>query len=156
MGVAVEANASVKQLEVGVSDRRVQDVLVDVVARTCMHEQHVMVKVAIRKAPQPVQPFQSDDLNCPPHDGSGVVVEPLEDLRIRAGAVVVANERHPLAFHHLVQAVFRIAPVAHHVTQTQRLLDWRTVTKDGFKGLPIGMDVRKDCDLQAGRSYRRG
>src|SRR5262249_22017962 len=42
MGVAVETDAPIEQLQVRVCNSRVQDVLINVVARTRVHEQYVV------------------------------------------------------------------------------------------------------------------
>src|SRR5216683_90401 len=51
--MTVEANAPVEQLEVGVSHSGIQDVLVDVIARAGVDEQHVVLNVAVGQSPQP-------------------------------------------------------------------------------------------------------
>src|SRR5437870_13469787 len=62
--VTVKAHATVEQLEVGLRHGCVENVFVDVVARTRMDEQDVVFKMAVRQSPQPLQPLRSNHFNC--------------------------------------------------------------------------------------------
>src|SRR6202043_592786 len=89
MRMPVKANSAVEQLEVGVRDGGVEHVLVDVIARAGMDQEDVLFDVAVRESPQPFKPLVTDDLDRPANHGCGVVVEPLENFGVGAGAVVV-------------------------------------------------------------------
>ena len=148
----VKADAAIEQLEVGMCDRGIEHVFIDVVARAGMNQQHVMFKMAVWQPPQPRQPLLSNHLNCPTNDRRGVVIEPFEDFRIGAGSIVVSDQRQPVAFHDLIDATLGIAPVTYNVTETEHFVDRWAVTQNGLQRLPVGVDVRNNRDFQAGLS----
>src|SRR6266550_461838 len=117
-----------------------------------MDKQDVVFKMAVWQSPQPLEPLRSNYFNCPANHGRGVVVEPFENFRIGTGPIVVADQGQPLMLGDFVQAPLRIATVAHDIAEAQRLLDRGAVTQYGFEGLPVGVNVREDRDLQAGLS----
>ena len=117
-----------------------------------MDEQDVVFKMAVRQSPQPLQPLRSNHFNCPANHGRGVVVEPFENFRVGAGPIVVADQGQPLMLGDFVQTSLRIATVAHDIAEAQRLVDRRAVAQNGFQGVPVGVNVREDRDLQAGLS----
>jgi hypothetical protein len=152
----VKADAAVEELEIRMRYGGVENVLIDVVARARVNQEDVMLKVAVRQPPQPFEPLLPYNLNCPSHDRSGVLVEPLEDLGIGACPIVVADEREPLVLHHLIEAAPGVAAIPDHVAQAKGLVDRWAIAHDGLERMPVGVYVRQDRDLQAGRSYRRG
>src|SRR5438128_11850889 len=86
--MTVKAHATVEQLEVGLRHGCVENVFVDVVARTLMDEQDVVFKMAVRQSPQPLQPLRSNHFNCPANHSPADVVEPFENSRVAADPVV--------------------------------------------------------------------
>ena len=152
MRVAVKAHRAFEKFEVGVSHFRVENVLIDVIARTGMYQQHVVLDVAVRQPPQPFQPLLSDHLNCPTNNGRGVVVEPFEDFGIGARAIVVSHEGEPLALHDFIHATLRIAAITDDVAQAQRLVDRWAVARYRLERLPVGVNVGEERYLQTGLS----
>ena len=130
----------------------IEDILIDVVSRTRVHEQDFVRNVTVRQAPQPFQPLSPNHLNCPPHDRSGVVIEPLENLGIGTRPVVVANQGQPFVLHDFIDASLRISAVTDNVAKAERLVHRRAVSLDSFQRLPVGMDVGEKRDPQAGLS----
>ena len=97
-------------------------------------------------------PLVSDHFNCPANDRGGVVVEPFEDLGIGAGSIVVADKSRPGPMGDLVEAALRVAAVADDIAKTQRLVHLWAVPQHRLQCVPVGVDVGKDRDLQAGLS----
>jgi hypothetical protein len=126
--MAVEAHSTVEQLEVCECNPCVEDVFVNVVARAGVDEKHVVLNVAVWQSSQPRDSVLADGVNCPPNHGGSIVVEPLEDLRIRAGTVVVTDKGEPPSPRDLVDAALGIAPIADDVTEAQDLVGRRAVT----------------------------
>ena len=117
MRVPVETNAAVEQLEVGECNPGVEDVLVDVVAGAGMDEQHVVLNVAVGQSSQPLDSLVADRVHRPAHHRGGIVVEPFEDLRIGAGAVVIADKGEPPAPGDLVDTVLGVAAISDDITK---------------------------------------
>ena len=149
VSVPVKADAAVEELEVRVRDSSVQHVFIDVIARACVNQQHVVLDVAIRQSAQPIEFFRTDHVDGPADHRSRVVIEPFEYLGVSAGAVMVANECQPPLIHDLIDATFRITPVPHHIAETERFVHGRAVSQHRLERVPVGVDVRKDRDLQA-------
>src|SRR4030081_1552272 len=112
MRVAVKAHSATEQLEIGECNSCVEDVFVYVVTRAGVHKQDIVLDMAVRQFPQPLDAFLADGVHSPPHHGRGVIVEPLENLRVGAGPVVVATEWEPLAPGDLVDTSLGVATVA--------------------------------------------
>ena len=106
----------------------VENIFVDVVAGTRVDEQHVVFEMAVRQASKPLQALLSNHLNCPTNHRGRVVVEPLENFRVGARTIVIADQGQPMMFRDFVQAPLGIAPVADDIAKTQRLVHGRTVT----------------------------
>src|SRR2546430_16686881 len=89
--VTVKAHATVEQLEVGLRHGCVENVFVDVDARTRMDEQDVVSKMALRQSPQPLQPLRSNHFNCQANHGHGSAVEPSKHLGAGPGPIRMAD-----------------------------------------------------------------
>jgi len=126
--MSVKTDSAIQKLKVRKRNRGVENVLINVVARTGMDEKHVVLNVAVWQSSQPRDSVLADGVNCPPNDGGGIIVEPFEDLRIGAGTVVVTDQGEPPPLRDLVDAVLGIAPITDDVTEAQRLVRRRAVT----------------------------
>ena len=152
VSVPVEADTAVDEVEVGGSDCGVEHVLVDVVAGAGVDQQYLVLDVAVGQPSQPVQSLVSEHVYSPTHNGRGVVVEPFEDFGIRAGPIVIADERHPAALDQLVDASLRVSAISDDVAQAQGFIDLWAVLENRLESLPVGVDIREDRYLQAGFS----
>ena len=115
-------------------------------------KQHVVLDLAVGKVAQPVQPLIANDVDRPAHDRSGILVEPFEDLGIGAGSIVVADKSRPGPMGDRVEAALRVAAIADDIAKTQRLVHLWAVPQHRLQGVPVGVNVGNDRDLQAGLS----
>ncbi len=156
VSVSVETHAAIQKFEVRERHCGIEDVLVNVVAWAGVDEQHVTLNVAVRQSSQPCDSIVADCVDRPSHHCGGVVVEPFEDLRVRAGSVVITNKGEPAPPSDLIDAALGVAPISDHIAEAQGLIGRRAIAYDRLQRLPVGVDVREDRDLQAGFPYSRG
>src|SRR5579859_2756343 len=156
VGVAVKADLILEQLQVGVGHGGVEHIFVDVIAGACMDEQDLLLGLALRQIAKPIKPLLVDHFHSPTHHRRRVLIEPLEDGGVGAGAIVIAHQRQPASLHHFVHATRGIPAVTDDVAKAERFVDSRAILEYRRETLPVGVYVRKDRDLQAGCfSYRR-
>src|SRR4030081_3338223 len=129
MRVAVKANSAIEQHEIGECNSWFEDVFVYVVTRAGVHKQDIVLDMAVRQFPQPLDAFLADGVYSPPHHGRGVIVEPLENLGVSACSVVVADECEPLAPGDLVDTSLGVATIADDIAEAERCVAGRAVAE---------------------------
>src|SRR5712691_12643480 len=97
------------------------------VTRARMYEKYNVLDAAVRKLSKPVEPTLSEHIDGPPHNRRRVIVEPFEDFRTGARAVVIADERQPTAVGHLVDTLLRVTAVTDDISQAEGFVHRRAV-----------------------------
>src|SRR5256885_16315287 len=116
--VTMKAAPAVKQLEVRMCHRGVEHVFINMVARTGVNVQNVVFEMAVRQAPQPFQPLLSYHLNRPTNHRRRVIVEPFENFRVGARAIVISDQGEPFTPDHFIDASLGVAAVTDNIAQT--------------------------------------
>jgi hypothetical protein len=150
--MTVKTQTTVEELKVRVRHSRVEYVLIDVIARTRVYQENIFLDMAVRQEAKPLETILAQAVDRPANYGGGIVVEPFENLRVGAGAVMVADEGQPTFAHDFVHAALRITSVAHDIAQAKCLVDWWAVAQHCVQRLPVGVDIREDRDPHAGFS----